>query len=190
MDQTAQIALRFDDRAAVPRPVDRLGAPAQLVERGHVGAHRAVGRRDDRRRPGHHVIAGQQRVFLDQREAQMIGAMARRGDGFDREARALQSFAVGEDPIGRIVAVVGGIEAGRPIALGHERRGADHPRAGRRAEPVRAGAVIAMGMGDQDRLDFLALDRGEQRREMRSRPPGPDRRSRPRLGRRYRCRCR
>ena len=79
----------------------------------------------------------------------------------------MQPLAVGEDRIGRIVAVVGGIEAGCPVAAGRERRGADHPRAGRRAEPVRAGAVIAMGMGDEDRLDFLALDRGEERREMR-----------------------
>jgi hypothetical protein len=28
--------------------------------------------------------------------------------------------------------------------------------------------MVAMGMGDEDRLDFLALDRGDERRQMRS----------------------
>ena len=63
------------------------------------------------------MVAGEQRALFDEREAQMIGAMAGRCDGFDRAAGALKPLAVGEDRIGRIVAVVGGVEAGRPIGL-------------------------------------------------------------------------
>ena len=147
MDERAQVPLRFDDWAAVARPIDRLGASAQLVERVHIGAHRTVGRRDDRRRPGHDVIAGKQRVFLQKREAQMIGAMAGRGDGLDRVAGALPSLAVGENCVGRIVAVMGGIEAGRAIAARRERRGADHPRARRRAELLGARRCDRDGYG-------------------------------------------
>ena len=97
----------------------------------------------------------------------MVGAMAGRGDGFDGKTRALQPFAVGEDGVGRIVAVMGGVEALRPVAGGDERRWPDHLRARRGAELRCAGAVIAMGMGDEDRLDCLALDRVEDRLEMR-----------------------
>ena len=93
--------------------------------------------------------------------------MPGRGDGLDRVAGALPTLAVGENRVRRIVAVMRGIEAGRAIAAGRERRGADHPRARRRAKLPCAGAVIAMGMGDENGLDPLAVDRGEQRGEMR-----------------------
>ena len=93
--------------------------------------------------------------------------MAGRGEGFDREVRPLQPLAVGEDRVGRIVAIVRGIETGRPVAVGRKRHRPDHPRAGCRGELFCAGAVIAMGVGDEDRFDSLALDRGEDRGEMR-----------------------
>ena len=64
------------------------------------------------------MIAGKQRAFLQKREAQMIGAMPGRGDGLDRVAGALPSLAVGENRVWRIVAVMCGIEAGRPVAAG------------------------------------------------------------------------
>ena len=60
-----------------------------------------------------------------------------------------------------------GIEAGRAIASGHEGRGADHARPRRRLELPGARAVIAVGMGDENGLDLLAVDRGEQRGKMR-----------------------
>ncbi len=85
----------------------------------------------------------------------------------DRVAGALPTLAVGENQVRRIIAVVCGIEAGRAVASGRERRGADHPRARRCAKRPRADAVIAMGMGDENGLDPLAVNRGQQRREMR-----------------------
>src|SRR6202020_1111824 len=93
--------------------------------------------------------------------------MAGRSEGLDRIARALPTLAVGKNRVRRIVAVVCGIEAGRAIALGRQRRSADHPRPCRRAKLPRAGAVIAMGMGDENRFDLLAVNGGKQRGEMR-----------------------
>ena len=94
--------------------------------------------------------------------------MARRGDGLDGEARSLKPLAVTEHRVGRVVAVVRGIEALGPVPLRCERLGADDARARSLPQPVRKRTVIAMGMGDEDRLDLFALDRGEDRREMGS----------------------
>ena len=168
MDQTRA------DSAAVRRPGRR--APASRSSRRARAACRARPcRRASSRRAARRPTST--RPSRDRRRTARFPRSARSTDDWSngpasRWLRSRSRAPCSRSPsariaIGRIVAVVGGIEAGRPIALGHERRGADHPRAGRRAEPVRAGAVIAMGMGDQDRLDFLALDRGEQRREMR-----------------------
>ncbi len=77
MDERAQPPLRFGDRAAVAGPVNPFVTAAELLERGHVGAHRPVGRRDDRRRPGHHMVAGEQRLLLEERKAQMVRAVTR-----------------------------------------------------------------------------------------------------------------
>src|SRR6202042_3826733 len=108
-----------------------------------------------------------QRAFLEKREAEMVGAMSGRGDGFDLVARALPSLAVGENRVRRIIAVMRRVETGRPVAARRKRSGADHSRARGRAKLVRADAMIAMGMADEDRLDPLAVNRGEQGRKMR-----------------------
>ena len=110
--------------------------------------------------------------------------------GLDRVTGALPTLAVGENCVRRIVAVMCGIEAGRAVASGREWRGADHPRARRGAKLVYADAVIAMGMGDENGVDPLAVDRREQRREMRIVVGAwiDDRDLA--LGPRYRCRCR
>ena len=72
-----------------------------------------------------------------------------------------------ENHVRRIVAVVRGIESGRAVAAGRERRGSDHLRARRRTKRLHADAMIAMGVRDEDGLDPLAVNRGEQRGEMR-----------------------
>jgi hypothetical protein len=66
------------DRAAMGRPIDRVGSRRQAVKGSHVVDYIAVGRGDDRRRPAHDVIAGKERFFLWQSKTQMIGGMARR----------------------------------------------------------------------------------------------------------------
>ena len=60
-----------------------------------------------------------------------------------------------------------GIEAGRTAASGRERRGAENLRAGRFTQRPGGDAVVAMGVGDEDGLDPLALHRRQQRPEMR-----------------------
>ena len=136
------------------------------------------------------MVAGKERALVKKRESEMIGAMAGGSDGLDGEARPLKPLAVAKHGVGRVIAVMRGIEAAGPIPFGREGLGADDPRAGRRAKPVRKRAVIAMGMGDEDRFDRLALDRGQDRREMRlvggARIDDRDRA----VARRYRCRCR
>ena len=137
------------------------------------------------------MIAGKQRALVEKREAEMVGAMARRGDGLDGEARSLETLAVPEHRVGRVVEIMRGIEARR------SRR--PSVRTARRRRPARrspalsrfaSDAVIAMGMGDEDRLDLFALDRREDRREMgfvgRARIDDRD----CAIARRYRCRCR
>ena len=116
------VALRLAHGAAVARPIDRLLAAAELRQRGHVRAHRAVGRRHDRRRPGHHGVAGEERALFAKRETEMIGAMAGRGDDLDRKSACLEPLAVGENRVGRIGAVVRGVEAAGPLALRLEGR--------------------------------------------------------------------
>src|SRR6202044_2876353 len=97
----------------------------------------------------------------------MVRAMSRRGDGLQRVPGALPTLAIHENGVRRIVAVMCGIEAGRAVAARLERSGADHPRACCGAKLLRADAVIAMGVGDENGLDLLALDSGEQCGEMR-----------------------
>jgi uncharacterized protein (DUF1499 family) len=53
-------ALGFRNGRPVPREVQILVAPHEFEERRHVVAHGAVGRRHDRCRPAHHVIAGEE----------------------------------------------------------------------------------------------------------------------------------
>src|SRR5262249_48378330 len=57
-------ARRLAPDAAVTRQVDLFRPTRELLQRGHVIAHRAVRRGDDRRRPRHDVVAGEQEIGL------------------------------------------------------------------------------------------------------------------------------
>ena len=83
MKQGAQKTLGIVHRFAVPRPVDAVTAPAQPFERRHIGAHGAVRRRDHGGRPGHHMVAGEERLLLREREAKMVRRMTRRRHGHE-----------------------------------------------------------------------------------------------------------
>ena len=63
-------------RRPMRRIINAVVALPQLVEAPHVGRHVAVGRDDDRRRPAHHMIAGEQGAAIG--EAQMVRGMAGR----------------------------------------------------------------------------------------------------------------
>ena len=135
--ERAHVALRLAHRAAMAGPEQLLAAPAQFGERGHVVAHRSVGRGDDRGRPRHHVIARKQSIFRGEGEGHVVGRVAGRRDRLERIAAPGDDLAVVERAVGRIGGIMRGVEAARR-AVGAGRRpvgaGADDRRAGRRAE--------------------------------------------------------
>ena len=69
------------DGAAMPGKVRGLRALGQPVQRRHVVAHRAVRRRYHRRRPCHHVIAGEQDAGFPVGICHVVGGVARGRDG-------------------------------------------------------------------------------------------------------------
>ena len=60
------------------RPIDRVAARQELVERGHIGGHVAIGRGNDAGRPAHHMIAAEQDAGIGESKAQMVRGMAGR----------------------------------------------------------------------------------------------------------------
>src|SRR6516225_12031959 len=104
-DESAPMGLRLGDRRPMGRPIDRVTAVQQFVERGHVGGHVTVGRRYHAGRPAHHVVAAEQDSVVPQREAEMIRGVARRMDGLETPALAGDSVAVAHGHIGYEVPV-------------------------------------------------------------------------------------
>jgi hypothetical protein len=165
-DQAANEAAGSVDLLAVRGIIDAIVAQHQLGEAGEVIGHVAVGRADHAGRPAHHAVAGEQRVLLDQRIGVVVRGVAGRGDRGERPAVAGDLLAVGEDAVGTVIAVERGIGAGARI-IEHERRAADDRRAGRGLERTARRAVVAVRVGDEDRLDRPAGDRRQQRVQMR-----------------------
>lgn len=158
--------LRIVDRVAMRRIIDRIGPVEQALHRCHIGGHVAVRGRDDAGGPAHHMVAGEQGLFLQQREAEMVGGVAGRGHSGERPALATKPVAILQHPVGAIGSVERGIGA-RAVILQRQRRTADDRGAGSGAERRGGGAVVAMGVGAEDRRDRAAADRVEQRSEMR-----------------------
>ena len=160
----------FADRPAMARQIDLLVAPQQLVERGHVIGHRAVGRSDDRRVPRHHVIAGEQKTGFPQGEGHVVRGMPRGRDRLDRKALAPDDLAVGERMVGNKIVVGACFEPVR-FADMQRARGAVRPlrerhRPGRRLDLRRARRMIDMGMGDENMRHAFVADGIEQRRNV------------------------
>ena len=133
MGERAHHPLRLGHRPAVPRPVQRLVAPAELVERGHEVAHRAVGRADERGRPGHDVVGREQRALLRQREAEVVRHVPRRLDRLEAPARPLDRVALGELEVGRVGEVGARLE--RRCSRPGSARGRCDGRCSRRSAP-------------------------------------------------------
>lgn len=110
LDKCAHVALRLLNLAAMPRPIDFVLPRQKLCERGHVVAHRAIRRHDDRGRPRHHMIARKQGVFLRQGESLMVFRMAGRLDADQREICRLDRFALAQDRIRSVSGSVGGVD--------------------------------------------------------------------------------
>src|SRR6202051_3475646 len=78
LDQVLDVTLRIAHRVAVAGQINRLAALGELVQRGHVIAHGAVGRRHDGGRPAHDVIAGENQIGFFERERHMVRGVVRR----------------------------------------------------------------------------------------------------------------
>ena len=141
------------------RPAGLDVARHELAQRRHVGAHVAVRRRDHRGRPPHHVVAREQRPFLREQEAEVVGGVPRRVHGLQRPARAGDDRPVREAMIRREVPVrplLGGGPAAaavRAVAVGR--------RAGRGLQAAGRGRVVDMGVGDDEMGHGLSAHRVE-----------------------------
>ena len=113
------------------------------------------------------MIAGEQRVLLDQRVGGVVARVTGRRYRLQRPALALKPVAVMQDARGRVIGIVRGIEAARPARRRRERRAADDRGTGLDRERARARRVISMGVREHDVRHALAGGRGEQRVEVR-----------------------
>jgi hypothetical protein len=154
------------DRTAVGRDIVPVGQVDDLAQRVEILRHRPVGDRDQRRVPAHDVVAGQQPFIPGDAEGEMVGAVTGRRNGGESDAANLELLAIEQRPVGLKV----------PVALAPEQ--VDFEQARRAAEPVRpakpqrrAGepreggstvGMIAVGVGEEDRLDRAPGDSCEE----------------------------
>ena len=169
-DQMLHVPRRIADRVAVAGQIERLAAFCELVQRGHVIAHGAVGRRHDGGRPAHDVIAGENQIGFLERERHVVGGVSRRGQRLERPAVAAHHFAIGERHVGAKIHVGGSVE---PARLADMQRASEPVRAlgenfcaGRGLDLGHRRRMVAMGVGDEDVRHRLAAHRVEQRRDM------------------------
>src|SRR3546814_7367190 len=78
---------RLGHGGAVRGVIDAVAPVIEFRQARHIGCHVAVGRADDAGRPGHHMIAREQRAAFDQTEAEVVRGMA----GGDRKSTSLNS---------------------------------------------------------------------------------------------------
>jgi hypothetical protein len=93
-------AVRIHDHPAMARKIDRLGPANELFKRCHVVAHGAVRRRHDRRRPRHHVVAGEQHAGSQQRKSQVVRGMAGGRYSLYSPTGAVDNVAIGQQNVG------------------------------------------------------------------------------------------
>ena len=106
-----------------------VGSDEKPIQAAQILSHVAIRRRDDGGAPAHYVVAAEQRLFLAQREAEMVGRMARRRHRLQRPARSLDLLAIAQHSVGAIVGVERRIGA-RPVIVQRQRRAACDRRAG------------------------------------------------------------
>ena len=149
------------------RVIDLIAAVEQLPQRGKILPHVAIGRCNDTGGPGHHMIAGKQRLFLAERKAHVVRHMARREQRFERPSRPLDNIAIGQPHIRNEIMIDRGIEAKpgrrlrRDAAIGIGRS------TGGGLELGRERRMIGMRVGDEDVAHRFAPQRIEQGGQMR-----------------------
>ncbi|CAB5003109.1 unannotated protein [freshwater metagenome] len=168
-----------------------MGGPQRVVvvfehqiEAGEVVGHVAVGRRDDRCRPPHDVVAAKQHVLLAVPEAEVVRDVTGGVQYVEGPTRPFDDVAGGDEYIGyeREVGPLLDLALGLALLLGFagERVGAERVHRGvdaRVAQHRRGRGVIAVGVRDEDRDDLLAAECAQQCLHVRrvSRPGVDDR---------------
>ncbi len=99
-DECVDVALRFDNRRTVRRPVERVVAIEQQREAFHVTTHVPVGRRNDAGGPAHHVVAREQRALFTQRKADVVRRVAGRVHALHRPAVRRNHLAMADPDVG------------------------------------------------------------------------------------------
>ena len=145
------------DRPAMSGQIAAVGQGDDLAQRVEVVGHRTVRHRHQCRVPAHHVVARKQQAGLRQPEAQMVGAVTRRGHDDEPLPVRLKALAVLQHPVRHQSPVARPVHV---IALEPSRRPAEPVPA---AEPERRPGcghkgwreprVVLVRMGEQDRLD-------------------------------------
>ena len=162
-DQVTHILLRLGHRRAVRRIIDPVVALPEFLEALHVGGHVPVWRNDNRRRPAHYMIAGDQRAAVG--VAKMVGRMAGRRDRRDRIAIDFQFLAVCKHSVRQIVAIECGIGT-RADGLQRQRRAADDGPGDALRKRLRGRAVVTVRVGAHDRHDLPAANCFDERIDM------------------------
>src|SRR6516164_1145554 len=165
-DEGADVGLRLGDRRSVRRPIDRVAAAQQFVERGQVGGHVTVRRRYHARRPTHDVVAAKQNSIIRQREAKMVRGMAGGVDRLETPTLAGDGVAVAHGHIRNEVPVPPFLDPGLAAPSSGMRAVTPGRGPGRRLQWRGRRRMVAMGVGDQDVSDPLARETGEQRLDM------------------------
>src|SRR5262245_30651439 len=160
--------LRGLDAAAMARQEHLVMPFHQALERGEELRHVALGRRDDRRVPTHHVIAGEDSALADERKNKMVRRVARQVQHVEREALDPDRVAVSELPVRREARIDESVaEAGNARAARRSRRPERGDlSAGESLQAARAVAMVAMTVRDENRGETLALDSGRDRLQM------------------------
>jgi hypothetical protein len=96
---------RLIDAPAMAGEIDAFGALQQRLQRADIVTHMAFRRRDDGGVPAHYMIAGQQRLAVIQRKAQMIWRVAGRVQGFQPPIAARDPLAAFQCAVRREIGV-------------------------------------------------------------------------------------
>jgi two-component system, OmpR family, osmolarity sensor histidine kinase EnvZ len=134
-------------------------------ERGHVGGHITIGRRNERGGPAHHMITGKQDVCHG--KAEVVGGMAGGVQGLHMPVVAGNDIAVGKVDLGYKTVV----DAFAPIRQRGGRGVGPEPNGGGACHLCQTrgeGGMVEVGMGDEDMGDDLCrFQRRDDLREMR-----------------------
>ena len=116
------------------------------------------------------MVAGEQGLFLDQLETDVVHRVAGRRHGAQRKARAGQNLAILHRPVGQVIQIVRGVELVRltqiKLARSEMRGAAQDRRAGALLQKARGWRMVAVRVGHQNMSDGLSIKRIEQRLDM------------------------